>query len=905
MAARRLFVLAFALVLVCPVSLAPSPAVAQDRSTWSLPADYSGVQGGNDWYYYSGGQGAYQPLAYDTTVAPWPDRVQPSWNGDARFLEIAGPPEAYIQTGEGADTAVGWKAPRSGSITVTGRMTATSTSETYGAWCGPECDDGITFSILHGTEAVADPVRILHGDPVDQGHTITASFDVVAGDFVYFTQERGRWQDADAARYDFSVEYAGAGGGTSTPPGLREISHGIVPIGQVGTTDWSLDGSTDLIKVWAHSYADIVSQWHSGDAIDLDQSWIKVLDYRIVEATGVTGALYDADLTLGGRLAGIVDRLDYTLPVGGSATKYRAQLVVGVAETDSYSSIDSAIGARAVVWDVHNNLWVDLAWDIGEAVVGAAIGELASAGVPSTWLAFALGRALDVNLSVLPIAYDLIGAAEETNGRFEATLENLKFQAGKKYVVYAYLSGAVSTASTGLAAGVCEFDFWHHSPYITDSAGSDAMGGRGFKLTDYSVSFHPTDYDPPAALTGPDPADGSLVDLSERKEGTFPLRGVTLDWADNRGTTYRWKWHVYFGDTFPLAYLGQTYDPTMWTQRFSKPNTTYYWKLVAEGYGGRITEGPLWSYHTNDFNRDPGVVQQWPEAGAVGQSRRPTLTWLSSDPNGQPMTYELFLGKTNPPTVVVSSGQVGNDGRVQVEPDTLDPDATYSWFVRLRDDRDGQSDSPVRSFTTANAAPQIVAPQPIDGASGIDANGALSVMVSDRDGDPVTVELYVGSSSGNLLLQGQVTEARTLSGYTVRFTVPNLARGQLVYWQVIADDAHGGRTTGPVWSFRTRPNSVPRAPSSLSPVNHATAVSLNPQLSWSSSDPDGDALTYDLYLGDQGVLNIPLVAPGLTSAAYNAGPLIANHTYNWKVVARDAFGGQSESAAMWFTTGAP
>ena len=90
-------------------------------------------------------------------------------------------------------------------------MTATSTSEEYGAWCGRECDDGIQFSLLKNGEVQDGPVRILHGDPEDQEHTLSATVDVQAGDFVYFVQERGRWQDNDAAWYDFTVRYSDFG----------------------------------------------------------------------------------------------------------------------------------------------------------------------------------------------------------------------------------------------------------------------------------------------------------------------------------------------------------------------------------------------------------------------------------------------------------------------------------------------------------------------------------------------------------------------------------------------------------------------------------------------------------------------------------------------------------------------
>ena len=214
MVARWMLVLVLVTGLVFSLHLAPQWVRAQDdKVTWNLPTDYSGVQGENNWYYYRVEDDQYTPLAYDDTVSPWPRKEQPCWNatqgeGSPRYLEIDGLPEPFMQTGERADTAIGWQAPRAGTVTATGIMTATSTSEEYKSWCGPQCDDGIRFSILKGTEVQDGPVRILHGDPEDQWHTLTATFRVEEGDFIYFLQERGRWQDADAAWYDFTVSYS-------------------------------------------------------------------------------------------------------------------------------------------------------------------------------------------------------------------------------------------------------------------------------------------------------------------------------------------------------------------------------------------------------------------------------------------------------------------------------------------------------------------------------------------------------------------------------------------------------------------------------------------------------------------------------------------------------------------------
>ena len=45
------------------------------------------------------------------------------------------------------------------------------------------------------------------------------------------------------------------------------------------------------------------------------------------------------------------------------------------------------------------------------------------------------------------------------------------------------------------------------------------------------------------------------------------------------------------------------------------------------------------------------------------------------------------------------------------------------------------------------------------------------------------------------------------------------------------------------------PNNPPTAPADRFPPNGATGISLDPTLSWASSDPDGDAVTHDVFFG--------------------------------------------------------
>lgn len=181
--------------------------VAAAGELYCLPRDFSGTQGANGWYYLSATQpGRYQELNFTNSVVPWGVQKYYCWAGNARYLQITGVDGgAFIQTGEGKDTAVAWQAPRAGVVEVFGMMIATSTANTYNSWMGPKGDDGITFSILKGQTVIAGPARVLHG--AEQLQALTAVTPVAPGERIVFYQARGNWQDGDAAYYCFTVHY--------------------------------------------------------------------------------------------------------------------------------------------------------------------------------------------------------------------------------------------------------------------------------------------------------------------------------------------------------------------------------------------------------------------------------------------------------------------------------------------------------------------------------------------------------------------------------------------------------------------------------------------------------------------------------------------------------------------------
>ena len=114
------------------------------------------------------------------------------------------------------------------------------------------------------------------------------------------------------------------------------------------------------------------------------------------------------------------------------------------------------------------------------------------------------------------------------------------------------------------------------------------------------------------------------------------------------------------------------------------------------------------------------------------------------------------------------------------------------------------------------------------------------------------------------------------------------------YWKVVAWNECMEPISGPVWEFTTA-CFAPNPPSLVSPANHATGVSVVPDLDW--NDVPG-AISYDVYFG---TTNLPKYGESTTSSSSYPGQLHYNTHYYWKIVVIGSCG--DTSGSVWdFTT---
>ena len=97
-------------------------------------------------------------------------------------------------------------------------------------------------------------------------------------------------------------------------------------------------------------------------------------------------------------------------------------------------------------------------------------------------------------------------------------------------------------------------------------------------------------------------------------------------------------------------------------------------------------------------------------------------------------------------------------------------------------------------------------------------------------------------------------------------------------------------------------NDPPNLPSNPDPYDGKTNVNINTALSWTCSDPDGDSLTYDVYLEANDSTPDILVSDDQTETTYDPETLATGATYYWQIIAEDNYGASTSGPVWQFRT---
>lgn len=180
---------------------------------------------------------------------------------------------------------------------------------------------------------------------------------------------------------------------------------------------------------------------------------------------------------------------------------------------------------------------------------------------------------------------------------------------------------------------------------------------------------------------------------------------------------------------------------------------------------------------------------------------------------------------------------------------------------------------------------------PLNSATDVALNSTLSWQEAiDPDGDAVVYDVYFGTDATPVTVASSGQKSTT---YT-----PALIANNTYYWKVVAKDPKDGTSESSVWNFSTL-NNGPGIVALTTPVDEAANVGLDAILSWqAATDPDGDAVVYDVYFGTNPSPET-IISADQEGTSYTP-TLVPGTTYYWKVVAKDPLGGVSESAVWSF-----
>jgi hypothetical protein len=155
----------------------------------------------------------------------------------------------------------------------------------------------------------------------------------------------------------------------------------------------------------------------------------------------------------------------------------------------------------------------------------------------------------------------------------------------------------------------------------------------------------------------------------------------------------------------------------------------------------------------------------------------------------------------------------------------------------------------------------------------------------DREGQ--TLRFWLEAADGDNSPASTVDDN---DGAYYAITVTSPPPGYVVYLPVVMR-AYDGQV----------PNHPPFPPSSPSPADGTGDHGVDADLSWIGGDPDGDAVTYDVYLEADDSTPDDLLCADVATEACDPGTLQLGTQYYWQVVARDEWGA-TRAGPVWVLT---
>jgi hypothetical protein len=285
--------------------------------------------------------------------------------------------------------------------------------------------------------------------------------------------------------------------------------------------------------------------------------------------------------------------------------------------------------------------------------------------------------------------------------------------------------------------------------------------------------------------------------------------------------------------TFTSNYIYYTPDPDF------VGDDAFTYTISAEN-GGNDSAPVL--INVTDANDPPYIPSDPnPQNGSTDVPFNASLSWNCSDPDNDPVIYDVYFGTNSSPPMVA-----GNLTNTTYDPGMLDNETTYYWKIIAIDNHSAQTEGPVWQFTTAVNHPPFPPrnPNPDDGEIMVDPEIILSWTGDDPDpGDIATYDVYLSENSP----PWQVVSNQSENTYDPTGALNNYTT---YYWKIVSWDYHGASIEGPIWEFTT--GNLSNKPPTVPIISGPKVVGPNVLISFSalSTDPESSQISYMWDWGD-------------------------------------------------------
>ena len=341
-------------------------------------------------------------------------------------------------------------------------------------------------------------------------------------------------------------------------------------------------------------------------------------------------------------------------------------------------------------------------------------------------------------------------------------------------------------------------------------------------------------------------------------------------------------------------------------------NETFSIRVQSDDGNGGVLESVL-EITVNDINDAPlGFNLLTPESNGNVSSLIPVLDWENAiDPDGNTVSYELYLGQDNEGIPDVIETINGITESVYEITTALQEDKLYYWKVIASDTYglsvENNGGWQVFKVNTQNQDPNsfgLITP----------TNGSVEIDLSpifywENNGDPdisdeLYYQLYFDTDS---LFGNTIPISLNDNSYVPEIELKDNSK---YFWKAIAFDKEGAKASveSETFMFWTNTELEPPEPFDLiSPVNMQEGISTKPLFEWTKAidyDPN-DYVTYQLIIAKNSTFeDIVQNVENITNNSYQiSNSLDDGGVYFWKIIATDTDQLKTSSETFSFLSG--